>query len=79
VVGRSNVGPNLFGHKGWRSPIKDSSESDDRQENSRVGVTLGWPLNKQNSLKFYASRGVVTNIGNDSDTFGVAWQYRWGD
>jgi hypothetical protein len=58
---------------------KDGSESDDRQENSRVGVTLGWPLNNQHSLKFYASRGVVTNIGNDSDTFGMVWQYRWGD
>ena len=58
---------------------KDGIESDDRQENSRMGVTLGWPLNKQHSLKFYASRGVITNIGNDSDTLGMAWQYRWGD
>jgi hypothetical protein len=58
---------------------KNGSDSDDKQENSRVGVTLGWPLNKQHSLKFYASRGVVTNIGNDFDTFGAAWQYRWGD
>lgn len=51
----------------------------DRQENSRVGVTLGWPMDSRNSLKFYASRGVVTRIGNDSDTFGIAWQYRWGN
>jgi hypothetical protein len=42
-------------------------------------VTLGWPLSKQHSIKLYASKGVVTNIGNDSDTFGMAWQYRWGD
>ena len=58
---------------------KDGDNSDDLQKNSRVGVTLGWPLNSQNSLKFYANRGVVTRIGNDSDTYGVAWQYRWGD
>jgi len=58
---------------------KNGSKSDDKQENSRVGVTLGWPLNKQHSLKVYASRGVVTNIGNDIDTLGAAWQYRWGD
>lgn len=58
---------------------KDGADSNDLQKNSRVGVTLGWPLNSQHSLKFNASRGVVTSIGNDSDTLGVAWQYRWGD
>lgn len=35
-------------------------------------------LNALSSLKFSASRGLVTNIGNDSDTLGVVWQYRWG-
>jgi len=54
-------------------------EADDRQENSRLGITFAWPLNVQHSLKFYANRGVVTRIGNDSDTVGVMWQYRWGD
>ena len=58
---------------------KNGFDSDDRQKNYRVGVTLGWPLSKQHSIKLYASKGVVTNIGNDSDTFGMAWQYRWGD
>ena len=58
---------------------KNGIESDDRQKNSRIGVTLGWPLTRQHSLKFNASKGVITNIGNDSDTLGIAWQYRWGD
>jgi hypothetical protein len=58
---------------------KNGVDSDDLQKNSRMGVTLGWPLNRQHSLKFYANRGVVTRIGNDFDTLGVAWQYRWGD
>jgi len=58
---------------------KDGVEGDDLQENSRVGVTLGWPINKRHSLKLYANRGVVTRIGNDFDTYGAAWQYRWGD
>ncbi|MGB1141598.1 MAG: transporter [Halioglobus sp.] len=58
---------------------KDGVDADDRQENSRLGVTLSWPLGRQHSLKFYASRGVVTRIGNDFDTLGVLWQYRWGD
>ncbi len=56
---------------------RNGVRQDDRQENSRVGITLGWPLNPQNSLKFYASRGVVTRIGNDFDTVGVLYQYRW--
>jgi hypothetical protein len=58
---------------------KDGVRADDRQENSRVGLTFAWPLTPQHSLKFYASRGIVTNIGNDSDTLGVLWQYRWGN
>ena len=58
---------------------KNGEDSQDRQENSRLGVTLAWPLSTQHSLKFYVSRGVVTKIGNDSDTYGILWQYRWGD
>jgi len=58
---------------------RDGVKGDDIQKNSRIGVTLGWPITPQHSLKFYASRGVITNIGNDSDTYGVLWQYRWGD
>ncbi len=57
---------------------KDGAKGDDLQKNSRIGLTFALPLNAQNSLKFYASRGLVTNIGNDSDTLGVVWQYRWG-
>jgi hypothetical protein len=58
---------------------KDGVKGDDLQKNSRIGITLGWPLTPQQSLKFFASRGVITNIGNDSDTYGIVWQYRWGD
>lgn len=56
---------------------KDGIRADDRQENSRLGLTLALPLTRQQSLKLYASRGIVTSIGNDSDTVGVLWQYRW--
>ncbi len=57
---------------------RDGVKGDDRQQNSRLGITLAWPLNAQHSLKFYANRGVVTRIGNDSDTIGLIWQCRWG-
>jgi len=58
---------------------KNGVRGDDRQENSRIGITFATPLNSQHSLKFYAHRGLVSNIGNDSDTVGVVWQYRWSD
>jgi len=58
---------------------RDGVKGDDQQKNSRVGVTLAWPLNAQHSLKFFANQGMVTNIGNDSDTYGVIWQYRWSN
>ena len=58
---------------------RNGQRQDDRQENSRIGVTYSLPLSRQQSLKLYASRGVVTTVGNDFDTFGLIWQYRWAD
>ncbi len=49
----------------------------DRQENSRFGLTFSTPITPQQSIKFYASEGVVTRIGNDFTTLGVAWLYRF--
>jgi hypothetical protein len=56
----------------------DGVGSDDLQSNSRLGATLAVPLNKHNSLKLFASRGVSVRYGGDYDTIGVAWQVRWG-
>jgi hypothetical protein len=56
---------------------RNGVKADNRQENSRVGITYSLPLNAQHSLKFYAHKGVISKIGNDSDTFGAAWLYRW--
>jgi len=53
-------------------------ENPDRQSNSRLGATLAIPVNKRNSVKLYASSGVSTRTGSDFDTYGLAWQYRWG-
>jgi hypothetical protein len=46
--------------------------------NSRLGGTLAFPVNKRNSLKIYASAGISTRTGSDFNTYGLAWQYRWG-
>ncbi|MBT4520266.1 MAG: transporter [Halieaceae bacterium] len=56
---------------------KDGSDANDRQENSRWGITFSMPLNNHHSIKLYANTGVVTRIGNNFDTLGAAWQYRF--
>ena len=48
------------------------------QENRRLGLTVSIPINPAQSVKLYYSTGVSTRTGTDFDTFGAAWQYRWG-
>ena len=62
---------------GGRSTINDALNND-LQQNWRVGATLAIPVNRLNSIKFYASSGVSARTGNNYDAIGVAWQYRWG-
>ena len=62
---------------GGRTTI-DGVRSDDLQNNSRVGATLALPVNRNNSIKLYASTGVHTSAGSDFDLVGIVWQYRWG-
>jgi hypothetical protein len=50
---------------------------DDRQGNTRGGLTLAVPFAKAYSLKFSWSSGVTTRIGGKFTTYGVAFQYRW--
>jgi hypothetical protein len=56
----------------------DGVLDDDRESNSRAGLTVAVPVDRSNSIKLYASRGVSTRIGTNFNTFGIAWQYRWG-
>jgi hypothetical protein len=53
-------------------------QSDDLQQNWRVGGTLALPVDVRNSVKVYASSGVSARTGNNYDLIGIAWQYRWG-
>ena len=62
---------------GGRTTV-DGVEGNDLQKNSLAGVTVALPVDRYNSVKLYASTGVSTRIGSDSDTIGIAWQYRWG-
>lgn len=62
---------------GGRTTV-DGVRSDDKQENSRVGATLALPVNRNNSVKLYASTPVHTTAGGDFDLLGILWQHRWG-
>lgn len=64
-------------YTGGRTTV-DGIEKDDRLDNSRLGLTFAMPVNRRNSLKLYASRGISTRFGTDFDIIGVAWQYRYG-
>jgi hypothetical protein len=78
-----NFGRGLWGavsgtlDQGGRTTV-DGVQSDDRQNNSRLGVTLALPVNRNNSLKLYASTAISTTVGNDYNLYGIVWQYRWG-
>jgi hypothetical protein len=50
----------------------------DLQQNWRAGATLAVPVDRHNSIKFYASRGLSDRTGNSFDLLGIAWQHRWG-
>ncbi|RJP93775.1 MAG: transporter [Desulfobacteraceae bacterium] len=63
---------------GGRTTI-NGVRSDDLQSNWRTGATLGLPINRNNSIKLYASSGISTRTGSDYDLYGIAWQCRWGN
>ncbi len=51
---------------------------DNEQENVRAGLTLGVPVDRNNSVKLNASTGIYTRTGSEFSIVGAAWQYRWG-
>ncbi len=53
-------------------------ENDDRLSTWRLGATLSIPLSRQHSIKLYGSTATDTRIGDEFDSLGIAWQYRWG-
>jgi Putative MetA-pathway of phenol degradation len=55
----------------------DGQRQNDRQENTRTGLTLAVPVTSYQTLKFAWSRGVTTRIGTSFDTLGVVWQLLW--
>jgi Putative MetA-pathway of phenol degradation len=65
---------NTIWYDGGRSTINGAPQND-RQSNSRYGLTLSMPLSRTQSLKFLWNDGATTRIGSSFTTYGVAWQY----
>jgi hypothetical protein len=65
-------------YAGGRSTLNGVVKAD-LQQNWRAGVTYAIPIDRKNSVKFYASTGVSDRTGNSFDLLGIAWQYRWGE
>lgn len=62
---------------GGRTTV-DGETGQDLQQNSRFGLTLALPVSVRQTIKIYASSGVLTRTGTDFDVIGLLWQYRWG-
>ena len=60
------------------STTVNGTAKNDLQRNWRLGATLAVPVNRHNSLKFFASDGVSARTGYTYQMFGIGWQYRWG-
>ena len=55
----------------------DGQPQNDRQGNTRAGLTLSVPTKQNQTLKLTWARGVSTRIGSNFDTLGIAWQWNW--
>jgi hypothetical protein len=62
---------------GGRTTVNGVLNSD-LQQNWRIGGTMAFPIDRLNSIKFYASKGVAARTGDSYDLVGIAWQYRFG-
>ena len=58
--------------------VTDHASDDNLQQNWRVGGSLEFAVNRQNTIKLFGYTGVYARTGNNYDNIGVAWEYRWG-
>jgi hypothetical protein len=63
-------------YTGGRTTV-DGVEKADLQRNTRLGLTLAVPIKRRSALKASWSRGVVTRVGGDFQTFAVGYQILW--
>jgi hypothetical protein len=72
------VALNATHYEGGRTHVGGVARAD-RQSNTRIGLTLSFPLGQRQSLKVAWSEGASVRAGNDFSTVAVAWQYAWFD
>jgi hypothetical protein len=65
---------NAIFYDGGRTTI-DGIERDDRQSNTRYGLTMSLPAARSQSVKLHWNDGASTRFGSDFTTWGVTWQY----
>mgnify|MGYP001606631679 CR=1 FL=1 len=63
-------------YAGGKSSVNDVYK-DDRQDNSRIGTTFGFPVLKRNSIKLAFSTGAIVRGGADFNTFSIGWPSSW--
>lgn len=68
----------LTWYEGGQSTV-DGVTKDDRQRNTRVGLTFAMPVAPRQSVKLSWSTGAVTRIGGDFDLISLTYQYLWFD
>lgn len=66
-----------FGRTAFGETVLNGAPKDDPQDNSRVGLTFAYKLNKNSSLKFMYSNGVITRYGENLKSLLVTYQYGW--
>jgi hypothetical protein len=76
-AGGTWMGVNGTYYAGGRTKL-DGVEQNNELSNTRLGATLALPVDRHNSVKLHASKGVSVRFGEDFRTVGAAWQYRWG-
>jgi hypothetical protein len=61
-------------YEGGRSTL-DGVLKNDRQSNTRYGLTASLPLGRSQSVKLHWNDGASTRFGSDFTTWSVTWQY----
>lgn len=62
---------------GGRTSINGTQNANTLQRNSRIGVTVSYPVSRHESLKFSYSRGDYVRFGGNFNNVSAAWQYSW--
>lgn len=63
-------------YAGGRTTVDDDIRAD-LQQNSRVGITLLYPIKPRMAIRFALSTTIVADAGGDYDSFSVNYAYAW--